>query len=395
MNESGRSSAWTPILAGVVTAVVGFASSFAVVLAGLARMGATPTQAASGLIALSVTVGLACIALSWWSRAPVTVAWSTPGAALLASAPTPSQGFAAAVGAFIVCGGLLALTGLVPALARLVRAIPGSIASAMLAGVLVSLCVTPFQELPTSPFAIGAVLLTWAVLVRVAPRWAVPGALAAALGALATTGAFGRADWTHAAPALEAVAPAFDLPTIIAVGVPLYLVTMTSQNIPGVAVLSSFGYATPWRAAIGGTGVGSVIGAVFGGHAINLAAISAALAAGPEAGPDRDRRWIAGVSAGVLYLGLGLGAGAIVAVAEAAPAGVFTTVAAVGLFGALVGSLQQALAVPSERVAAVLTVVVASSGLVVAGIGSAFWVLVAGCLLWGILHGRRSRDIAG
>ena len=191
------------------------------------------------------------------------------------------------------------------------------------------------------------------------------------------------------------MAPAFDLPTIIAVGVPLYLVTMTSQNIPGVAVLSSFGYATPWRAAIGGTGVGSVIGAAFGGHAINLAAISAALAAGPEAGPDRDRRWIAGVSAGVLYLGLGLGAGAIVAVAETAPAGVFTTVAAVGLFGALVGSLQQALAVPSERVAAVLTVVVASSGLVVAGIGSAFWALVAGCLLWGILHGRRSRDIAG
>ena len=381
MDASRRADRVTPVMAGVVTAVVGFTSSFAVVLAGLAAMGASPAQSASGLIALCVTMGVACIGLSWWSRSPITVAWSTPGAALLASAPTPAHGFASAVGAFVVCGALLTLTGLVPALARLVRAIPTSIASAMLAGVLLSLCAAPFRDIPTSPAAIGAVLVTWVVLARFAPRWAVPGALVAALVALGFSGAFAQADWSGALPALVWVTPTFDVATAIAIGLPLYLVTMTSQNIPGVAVLASFGYTTPWRAAIGGTGLGSMLGALFGGHAINLAAISAALAAGPEAGEDRKARWVAGVSAGVVYLVVGLGAGVIVAVAGAAPPGVFTAVAAVGLIGSLLGSLQQALADPHHRVAALVTVVVATSGIVVAGIGSAFWALAAGCVV--------------
>lgn len=379
----------TPVLAGVVTAVVGFTSSFAVVLAGLSAMGATPAQAASGLLVLSVTMGMGCLGLSWWSRTPVTIAWSTPGAALLATAATPAGGFTEAVVAFAVAGVLLALTGLVPALARLVRLIPAAVASAMLGGVLLSLCVAPFRDLPASPVAIGVVLLVWAVLARFAPRWAVPGALLGALLVMAVSGAFAAVDWTAVAPRLVWVTPSLSWPTVIAVALPLYLVTMTSQNIPGVSVMASFGYQVPWRASLGYTGLATVIGAPFGGHAINLAAISAALAAGPEAGREVGRRWIAGVTAGCGYVLLGLAGAVVVALAGAAPVGLFGAVAAVGLLSSLVGSVQQAVSDAELRIPAVVTLVVAGSGLVIGGIGSAFWALVAGCLLTLLLRRRR------
>lgn len=382
---------WTPVLAGVVTAVVGFTSSFAVVVAGLQAVGASQVQAASGLMAVSVTMGVGCVALALWSRLPITTAWSTPGAALLASSAAPDGGFAEAVGAFAVTGALLALTGFVPALGRLVRLVPTVIANAMLAGVLLTLCLTPFRDLTVSPVAIGTVLLAWAVLARFAPRWAVPGALVGALVVLAATGVFRTVDWATAVPTLQWVTPSFSWPVVVAVAVPLYLVTMTSQNIPGVSVLASFGYQVPWRAALGFTGVATVIGAPFGGHAINLAAISAALAAGPEAGEDRNRRWIAAVAAGVGYVLLGLAGGAVVAIAGAAPAGVFAAIAAVGLMSSLVGSIQQAVADPGTRIPAVVTIVVATSGLTVAGIGSAFWALVAGCALVALTRAIRSR----
>lgn len=381
-----RDSLWTPVLAGVVTAVVGFTSSFAVVLAGLQAVGASPAQAASGLLVLSVTMGLGCVLIAAWSRLPVTIAWSTPGAALLATAAAPAGGFPEAVGAFGVTGALLALTGLVPALGRLVRMIPTAIASAMLAGVLLALCLAPFRDLPTSPVAIGTVLVVWAVLVRFAPRWAVPGALAAALVVMALSGAFAEVDWTTTAPRLVWVTPSFSWATVVSIAVPLYLVTMTSQNIPGVTVMASFGYQVPWRASLGYTGVATAVGAPFGGHAINLAAISAALAAGPEAGRDPARRWLAAVTAGGAYVVFGLAGSVVVALAGAAPVGLFSAIAAVGLLSSLVASVQQALADGDLRIPAIVTLVVATSGLTVAGVGSAFWALVAGCALAALLR---------
>ncbi len=376
------------MLAGVVTAIVGFTSSFAVVLAGLQSMGASPEESASGLLVLSVLMGLCCLGLTLWSRLPITVAWSTPGAALLATAVAPAGGFAAAVGAFVVTGVLLALTGFVPALGALVRRIPSAVASAMLAGVLLALCLAPFRDLPTSPVAIGSVLVTWAVLARLAPRWAVPGSLAAALVVMAIDGTFAAADWSSAAPSLVLVAPAFSWQAMVSIAVPLYLVTMTSQNIPGVTVMASLGYRVPWRASLGTTGLATIAAAPFGGHALNLAAISAALAAGPEAGRDPARRWVASAVAGGGYVVLGLAVGVVATIAAAAPPGVFAAIAAVGLLSSLVGSMQQALADAELRIPAVVTLVVAVSGLTVAGIGSAFWALVAGCSLSLLLRRR-------
>lgn len=366
------------ITAGIITGVVGFTSSFAVVLTGLASVGASPAEAASGLLILSLTMGLGTLAFSWRTRLPVTMAWSTPGAALLAGATIPDGGYADAVGAFAVAGLLLALTGLVRPLGDWVSRIPSALANAMLAGVLLGLCTQPFLALADSPAAIAPVLVTWLVLLRLARRWAVPGAFAAAVVVVVVSGSLKDVSAADLAPALTWTTPHLDPLTIIAIGVPLYLVTMTSQNIPGAAVLASFGYRAPLRPALVYTGAATAATAGLGGFAINLAAISAALAAGPTAHPDASRRWVAGVAAGATYVVLGPLAALVSAVAVAAPAGVIAAVAGVALIGTFGAAAASSLADDGRREAAAITFVVAASGFTVVGVGAAFWALVAG-----------------
>lgn len=364
------------IAAGVVTAIVGFSSSFAVVLTGLAAVGASQGQAASGLAVVSVSMGLGCIVLSLAHRTPVTMAWSTPGAALLAGAALPAAGWAGAVGAFVVAGALYLLTAMVKPLGDWVARIPDAVASAMLAGVLLTLCVEPFRALAADPAAIAPVLITWLVLLRVARRWAVPGALLAAMVVIVLVGEpLGDGSLL---PSLTWTAPEFDWRTTVALGLPLYLVTMTGQNIPGVAVLESFGYRAPLRSALTWAGLSTVATAPAGGFSINLAAISAALAAGPEAGADRDRRWIAGVTCGVVYVLLAPLSVLVTSVSAAAPDGLIASVAGVALIGTFAASASAALSDERHREAGAVTFLVAASGLSFVGISPAFWALVAG-----------------
>jgi benzoate membrane transport protein len=381
-----------PVVAGIVTALVGFTSSFAVVLAGLKAVGADSTQAASGLLALTLAVGLGVLVLAWRSRVPVTLAWSTPGAALLAAAGMPDGGWPAAVGAFLATGLLLALTGMVPALGRLMARIPSPLAQAMLAGVLLQLCLAPFKALGTVPGFVAPVILCWLVMMKFAPRWAVPAALLMALGvigiSLASAGT--PVDAGGLMPALAWTTPAFSLQALVGIAVPLFVVTMASQNVPGVAVLRSFGYDTPWRPAMLVTGAGTVAGAPFGGHAINLAALSAALAAGGEAGGDRSRRWVAGFTSGLAYLVLAAFSAALVAVVNLAPAGMLEAVAGLALLGTLASAISAALADTEDRIAPAVTFLMAASGLAFAGIGSAFWALIAGLAVRWVLQPRRS-----
>ncbi|MFF1880530.1 benzoate/H(+) symporter BenE family transporter [Pseudarthrobacter sp. NPDC058196] len=389
---SGRSRPDSrPVVAGIVTALVGFTSSFAVVLAGLRAVGADPAQAASGLLAVTLAVGVGVLLLAWRSRVPVTLAWSTPGAALLAASGTPDGGWPAAVGAFLVAGVLLALTGLVPALGRLMAAIPPTLAQAMLAGVLLQLCLAPFKALGTVPLFVAPVILCWLVLMKFAPRWAVPGALLVALLVIGIQLAAGGTALGAETlmPSLVWTPPAFTLQALAGIAVPLFVVTMASQNVPGVAVLRSFGYETPWRPAMLVTGAGTALGAPFGGHAINLAALSAALAAGEEAGADRSRRWIAGFVSGPAYLVLAASSAALVAVVGAAPAGMLEAVAGLALLGTLASAVSAALADPEDRIAPAVTFLMAASGLAFAGIGSAFWALLAGLAVRSLLVPRR------
>ncbi|MDQ0614865.1 benzoate membrane transport protein [Microbacterium sp. W4I4] len=381
-----------PITAGVVTALVGFTSSFAVVLTGLDAVGASPAQAASGLLVLSLTMGAACVILAWRYRMPITAAWSTPGAALLAAMSTVDGGWPAAVGAFLIVAVLILLTALIPALGTLISAIPPSIAQAMLAGVLLPLCLAPVTGMVENPWGVVPVVAIWLLFVRLAPRWAVPAAFAAAsvvvIVGIALTGT--AIDPTLLVPALEFTAPAFTLGSAVGIALPLFIVTMASQNVPGVAVMRSFGYEVPWRPAMLVTGVGSALGAPFGGHAINLAAISAALAAAPDAEPDARRRWIAGVSTGVSYVILGGLSAVFAALVLLAPAAVIPAVAGLALFAAFGSAVQQAIDDPGERMPAVITFLVAASGVALLGISAAFWALAAGLIARGVTHlGRR------
>lgn len=379
-----------PLGAGVVTALVGFTSSFAVVLSGLTAVGATSAQAASGLLALCVTQGVGIVLLSYRYRMPITLAWSTPGAALLAGAGTIAGGWRAALGAFALTGVLIVITGLWQRLGNLVAAIPVEIAQAMLAGVLLPLCLAPVRAVATSPAVVVPVIVVWLVLQRFAKRWAVIAAfcVAAAGAGLSIVAEHRDLDFAAMAPTVEIGLPQWNWQAMIGIAIPLYIVTMASQNIPGTAVMRSFGYLVPWRAAMTVTGVGTILGAPAGGHTINLAAISAALSAAPAAHPDPKRRWLAACTAGVAYVLLALGSAALVTLVAAAPEGTLETVAGLALLATLAAALAGALRAEEHREAGVITFLVAASGVGFLGVGPAFWALIAGLIVRSALRTR-------
>ncbi|WP_114855449.1 benzoate/H(+) symporter BenE family transporter [Brachybacterium sp. YJGR34] len=388
-----------PLTAGIVSGLVAFTSSFVVVLTGLVAVGASPAQASSGLLAVSMGMGLASILLAVWTRLPLTIAWSTPGAALLAATGTVEGGWPAAVGAFALVGVLVLLTGLVPPLGRVMARIPTSIAQAMLAGVLLQLCLGPVLGLAANPFAVAPVIVVWALAQRLAPRWASPLAFVAAAVVIGVDLARSGTDLAGIGlrPVVELTAPVLTVGSVVGIALPLYLVTMASQNVPGVAVMRGLGYEVPWRRAMVVTGLGTVAGAPAGGHGINLAAITAALAAGPEAGEDRGRRWIASVASGVVMVLFGLGAGAAAQLIALAPEGVIPAVAGLALIGTFVVSLRGALAEQREMLPAGVTLLIAASGVSVAGVSAAFWALLAGLALRALLRprGRRREPQSG
>lgn len=322
-------------------------------------------------------------------REPITLAWSTPGAALLVTTGTVEGGWPAAVGAFVVTGVLIVLTGLLPWLGELITRIPTSLAQAMLAGVLLPLCLAPVTGLAESPYLVAPVVLAWAVMHRISRRWAVPVSLVVAL-VVVMIEAGSEVQTADLLPSLAWTTPAWTLPAVVSIAVPLYIVTMASQNVPGVAVMSSFRWTVPWRETMTVTGIGTLAGAPFGGHAINLAAITAAMTAGPMAGEDRSRRWLASVSASCSYLVLALACSALAALVAAAPGDVIQAAAGLALLGTLGAALAGALADEDGREAAVVCFLVAASGITILGVGAAFWALVAGLVLRPVLSvGRR------
>ena len=366
------------VSAGIVAGVVGFAGAFAVVLAGLRGVGASPGQAASGLMVLSVLMGLLTIFLSLRTRLPVAIAWSTPGAALLATAGVPEGGFATAVGAFLLCGVLLALAGLWPWLGRTIDRIPRALAAAMLAGVLLPLCLEPFRSIESAPELALPVIVTWALALAVTRGWAVPACLVVGVAAVVATQPLDLGPASGLTPDLEFVSPDLRPGPVLALGVPLFIVTMVSQNVTGMATLANFGFHPRWRTMLTSTGVATVAGAPFGGHAINLAAITAALVAGPEAHPSPDRRWIAAAANGVTVTVFGLSAAAATAFLAASPPEVLATVAGLALLAALGPALVTALGGSEHREAAVVTFVVSASGVTLLSVTAAAWGLAAG-----------------
>lgn len=338
--------------------------------------------------------GALSIVLSTVYRIPVKFAWSTPGAALLVATAGVTGRFAEAVAAFVVASLLIVLVGLWPALERLIARIPRPIANAMLAGILLPLCLAPVQAAVQIPLLAIPVVLVWLILLRLAPRWAVPAAIVLAGVLLVITVGPDVFEGARLFPQFVFVVPEFDPLVVVSLSIPLFIVTMAGQNIPGAAILSSFGYRTPVHASLIGSGALSAVGALLGGIPINLAALTQALTAGPEASPDREKRWISPVAAGATYILLGLLAGAATAFVSASPPLLIQAVAGLALLGALVGAVTAAMERPEHRIAAIATFIVTASGIVVLNIGSAFWGLLIGGVVMGWLGWRRRQRVA-
>lgn len=372
-----RLSLFSPAL---VAALVGYGSTIALVLSAAAAVGATAAQTASWVFAICLAKAVGSAVLSITQRVPVVLAWSTPGAALIAA--TSGITMAEAVGAFVLAGALVALTGALRPLGRLVALIPDGVASGMLAGVLLPFCLkgsAAAQALPALVFPMIAVFL----LVRLKnPALAVLAALATGLILAFTFGGSSLPALALPLPTLTFIAPSFRPDVLIGLGVPLYLVTMASQNLPGFATLRAAGYEPPVRAALATTGVLSAISGLFGAHTISMAAITAAICLGEDTHPDRAQRWKVGVAYAGFWLLLGLAGPLILTILTALPPPLMTALVALALLGPLMGALTGAFTPPATRFAATITLATTASGVAAFGIGAAFWGLLAGLAVY-------------
>ncbi|SHF68699.1 benzoate membrane transport protein [Microbulbifer donghaiensis] len=366
------------VSAGFVAVLVGIASSVAIVFEAARAAGADEAMMASWIGALGLGMGLTCIAFSWYYRAPVITAWSTPGAALLATGLVGVP-MAEAVGAFVFSALLTLLVGLSGTFDKVMRRIPIPIASAMLAGILVQFGLSVFTSLQSNPLLVGAMLLTYLLGRRWLPRYAIILVLAVGFALCWPLGLIhvDQLQWAPGRPI--AIVPRFELSTLLGVGLPLFIVTMTSQNIPGVATLRASGYGqVPVSPVISGTGLTSLLLTPFGGFAFNLAAITAAICTGPEAHADPARRYTAGIAAGVFYLLVGLSGASVVALFSAFPQALIASLAGLALIGTIGSSLASATGDADSREAALITFLITASGASFFGIGAAFWGLLGG-----------------
>ncbi len=376
------------VVAGFVAVLVGFTSSVVIVFQAAAALGATPAQTASWIWALGLGMGLTSLGLSLWYRQPVLTAWSTPGAALLvtAGAGVPMD---QAVGAFMACALLITLAGASGWFERVMNRIPQALAAALLAGVLARFAFDAFAAARSQLLLVVLMFVTYLLGRRLWPRYAVPSVLLVGVVLAAAQGQlqWQQLRWELAMPVLTM--PAWSLSAFIGIALPLFVVTMASQNLPGVAAQRAAGYDTPVSPVITVTGVASLLLAPFGAYALNLAAITAAICMGRDAHEDPRQRWKASASAGVLYVATGLLGGAVVGLIAAFPKELVLALAGLALLGTIGSALAVAMKDEGEREAALITFVVSASGLTLWGVGPAFWGVVAGALALAVQRWRR------
>ena len=369
-----------PIIAGAVASITGTAATTAIFLSAFVAIGATKEQTVSMVAIMLVFYGSLSILLSWRFKMPLSIVWSTPGAALLASSSVSGIGFENVMGGILVCGLLLALTGLWPKLGELVSAIPKSIASAMLAGVIFSFCVAPFAASAQYPMLVIPVIVVWITLYWLAPLWASPVAIVLAFTLIGMNQGLvvSATDWYIN---VELVQPSFNLASILTIALPLYLVAMASQNIPGIAIMNSYGFKVPFKASLVTTGLGTVVASFLGGFVMNLAAITAALNANEQAHKDPAKRWIASVSGGVVYLVFALFAGVAVAFVYQTPRDLLLAASGLALLPTIVNAFNTMVEKTQERLPAVITFLISSSGIAFFSVGAAFWAILVGLLV--------------
>ena len=372
------------LVAGFVAVLVGFTSSVAIIFHAAQALGATAAQTSSWIWALGLGMGVTSLGLSYWTRQPILTAWSTPGAALIAA--TSGISMPEAIGAFLFSSSLILLFGLTGWFARVMDRIPLAVAAALLAGVLARFGLDAVLSVKSAPLLVLVMAAAYLLGKRYWPRYAVPGVLLAGLMVAAVQGRLqlDAVEWAWAQPVWTT--PQISLAALMGVALPLFLVTMASQNLPGVAAQRAAGYRIPVSASISVTGLAGLVLAPFGGFAFNLAAITAAICNGPEAHADPARRYTAAMAAGLVYIAMGLAGGAVVGLLVAFPRELVAAIAGLALISTIAGGLATALKEEKHRDAACLTFLVTLSGLSVAGVGSAFWGVVAGSLALLVQH---------
>jgi len=396
VSESPRLNDLSPtaIGTGILAAIVGYTSAFAVVLQGLRAAGASEAEATSGLIMLTLGMGVSGIVLALHYRMPIGVAWSTPGAALLVVSADALNSVNEAVGAYIASAVLLILAGWFRPLGRLIESIPTTLANAMLAGVLLTLCLAPVHALATEAALAIPLLLTWWVIGRLNRYFAVPAALLVlvpiVIWKLGVPPDFQAQLTDSLIPKIIWISPVFEPQALISVGIPLFIVTMASQNVPGIAVLNANGYRPKAGPLIVNTGFFSLLTAPFGGHGINLAAITAAMFCSEESHEDSSRRYWSAVTAGIVYLIMGLTAGVAVLLITLVPSILIEAIAGLALLGSFSAAIVGALSNVNQRESAAITFLFAGSGMVFLGVGAAFWGLLVGGLMYFVAN-RRSK----
>lgn len=383
------------IYMGLLAAFVGYSASFAIVLAGLSGIGATEAQAATGLFFATLAMGVCSIWLPAVTRIPAAVAWSTPGAAFLASSAALPGGFAEAVGAFILCAGLIVLTGLVPRLGRLVAAIPKPLANALLAGVLFRLCIAPALAFGSAPALILPVLAAWLVGLTWHRLAAMPLAVLAFIAVLLVTAEMPVDPQVMGGsflPGMSAVVPQFTFAGFVSISLPLYLITMAGQNVPGFAVLELHGYRVERGPLLRGTGLASLAVAPFGAIPVNMSAIVAAMMSGEDAGRDPAHRYWAAIVNGLAFVVLAFLAGLVTQFASLAPAALVTGLAGLALIPAFVAALKGVFGdTLAGTEAPALTFLIVASGVTLLGVSGAVWGLLVGALVWVVQRARARR----
>ncbi|QNP69346.1 benzoate/H(+) symporter BenE family transporter [Streptomyces roseirectus] len=386
-----RDVSLSAVVAGAVAVVVSFAGPLTLVVQAAHAGGLDDDRLSSWIWAIAVGSGVTGLVLSLRHRVPVVAAWSTPGAALLV-AQLDDIPYATAIGAYLAAAALTVLVGVTGWFDALMRRVPAAVVSAVLAGILLRFGLDAFRALEDAPAVAGVMVGGYVVLQRLAPRYAIAAPLAAAVAVAALTGTL-TLDGVHLSPATPVfTAPAWPGQALVSLTLPLFLVTMSAQNAPGVGALREAGYTVPPGPLVRDTGIASALFAPFGAHALNLGAITAAICAGPDAHEDRDRRYVAGISCGALYIAVGLFGTTVAGLFAALPPALISAAAGVALLGALGGSLSGAFTEARDRTAVLVAFLTTASGITLLGLGAAFWGLVlgTGCL---VVRRRTKRDV--
>lgn len=379
-----------PVVAGLISVIVNYGGTFILVFQAAKIAGLSPELTASWVWSISIGVGVTGLLLSWVFREPIITAWSTPAAAFLVTALATTP-YAEAVGAYLISAAAFVVLGWSGWFERVIRLIPAGVAAGLLAGILLQFGIKAFGGMSVDPMLAGLLIAAYVVLKRVTARYAVVGILVLGLLFLLVQN---RVDLSglelkFAAPVFTR--PEFSLNALLSVALPLFLITLTGQYMPGMLVLRNDGFKTSANSIVTVTGLGSLLMAPFGSHAFNIAAITAAIATGPEAHENPSKRWIAGIAAGVFYVLVGVFGVTLAAVFMAFPATFITTLAGLALLGTIGGSLSNALADARTREASLITFLAAAANITMFGVGGAFWGLLIGLMAYAVLNGQTHR----